>query len=425
MMEKENINSNVITVYIHATGSKVQIYDSNFCLIKQKTEYNLEENICKYCTRIIDCRKMHTNSIKNTIDSGKPHIYQCEAGLWFWMCPIYHESMFFASLLGFGYLNDKVDESTRESKYNIDSKEFVSKEEFLKRISSFPAANIEKIQSLAEILLLCAKSLSLGSENFYETLSSRHDQQTAISSLLKELNEKYPKGSPLPEYPLDKERLLVSFMREGKKEEAKNNLNILLSVLIFINNNNFKHIQLRVLELAALLIRAGKNIFINGNNDSIIYYMNLIQEAKTQEDLTGILNDIVDKNIDQIISYQGIPHALAIRRADTYIRENLTKKLTLSKISKVAGLTAPYFSTIFKNEMGENLSRYINRLRVELAAEMLLDTYLSISEIAEICCFGDQSWFSKIFKTFTGISPGKYRSQNLKPTKVSQAHSLK
>jgi AraC-like DNA-binding protein len=36
---------------------------------------------------------------------------------------------------------------------------------------------------------------------------------------------------------------------------------------------------------------------------------------------------------------------------------------------------------------------------------------MSISDIASACGFEDQSWFSKIFKSFTGISPGKFRDQ--------------
>jgi AraC-like DNA-binding protein len=100
-----------------------------------------------------------------------------------------------------------------------------------------------------------------------------------------------------------------------------------------------------------------------------------------------------------------------MRKAEQFIRENLTRKMSLGEIAAVAGLSAPYFSTIFKNEMDENLSKYINRLRVEKASKMLLETNLSLSDISSECCFEDQSWFSKIFKSFTGISPGKYRSQ--------------
>jgi methionyl-tRNA formyltransferase len=40
------------------------------------------------------------------------------------------------------------------------------------------------------------------------------------------------------------------------------------------------------------------------------------------------------------------------------------------------------------------------------------ETTLSLSEIAGSCGFEDQSWFSKIFKVFTGTSPGKYRARN-------------
>jgi transcriptional regulator GlxA family with amidase domain len=42
---------------------------------------------------------------------------------------------------------------------------------------------------------------------------------------------------------------------------------------------------------------------------------------------------------------------------------------------------------------------------------MLTETNLSISEIASACGFEDQSWFSKIFKSFTGTTPGKYHDR--------------
>jgi transcriptional regulator GlxA family with amidase domain len=61
--------------------------------------------------------------------------------------------------------------------------------------------------------------------------------------------------------------------------------------------------------------------------------------------------------------------------------------------------------------MGENLSNYLNRLRVEKASSMLAETNLPISGIATACGFEDQSWFSKIFKSHTGLSPGKFREQ--------------
>jgi transcriptional regulator GlxA family with amidase domain len=63
--------------------------------------------------------------------------------------------------------------------------------------------------------------------------------------------------------------------------------------------------------------------------------------------------------------------------------------------------------------MGENLSNYLNRLRVEKATTLLTESNLTLNEIALACGFEDQSWFSKIFKSHTGISPGKFREQGI------------
>nr|AGS52791.1 transcriptional regulator, AraC family [uncultured bacterium contig00142] len=157
--------------------------------------------------------------------------------------------------------------------------------------------------------------------------------------------------------------------------------------------------------------------------------LKLVQEAKSIEELTDILHMIVDRVTGTISSFRGIPHAAALRKAENFILENYTRKISLKEIADVAGLSPPYFSTIFKEEMGENLSKYLNRLRVEKASRLLLETEMSLSEIAACCCFEDQSWFSKIFKAYTGISPGKYRNQgggivkNISEANFSQAYS--
>jgi len=111
----------------------------------------------------------------------------------------------------------------------------------------------------------------------------------------------------------------------------------------------------------------------------------------------------------KIFSFQGIRHASALRKAERYIWENYTRKISLKEIADASGLSAPYFSTVFKNEMGENLSNYLNRLRVEKALMMLGETDSPINKISADCGFEDQSWFSKVFKSYTGISPYEYR----------------
>jgi AraC-like DNA-binding protein len=113
----------------------------------------------------------------------------------------------------------------------------------------------------------------------------------------------------------------------------------------------------------------------------------------------------------QIFSFQGVRHASALRKAERFIWENYTRKISLQEIADASGLSAPYFSSVFKEEMGENLANYLNRLRVEKAATLLIESDLSLIDIASTCGFEDQSWFSKIFKSYSGVSPGKFREK--------------
>jgi len=407
----------VVSLYTQATGSNVQIFDHNFRPLETGGDSagrmpGIEQNVCLYCTCAnrsngAHCREEHVNAMRESGRCGKPCIYQCKLGLFFWVSPIFREGKFSGALRGSGYISDSVDSSTFAEKCNGT----IPAEEFTRRVAALPSGDTEKIQSLAEMLQLCAESLSTGSENHHEQLRIRSEQQASLSALIEELKTKYPQGAGIPGYPLDKERQLIASLQRGDKKEAEKLLNELLAMLIFSNPDNFRHIQLRTLELAILLTRAGINSGSNTDMEINARYLKQIQEAKAIEEITGTLHGIMENVAEQITSFQGIPHALAMRKAEAYIKENLTRKISLREIAKIAGLSAPYFSTIFKEEMGENLSRYINRLRVEKASKMLLETNASLSEISSECCFQDQSWFSKIFKSFTGISPGKYRNQ--------------
>jgi len=399
----------VISVYVQSTGSNVRVLDGNFQPIEIDGGLNVEQGICQYCVVGSDddgkCRQMHSNEILESSRQGKPQIYRCQLGLMFWVSPIYVSGKFSGALRGSGYVSPDAGD------YGKFCNKAISLQEFTDRVSAFPVGDAEKIESLAEMLLLCSESLSVGGGNYHEIFRVRHEQQSSLSTLVEKLKEKHPEGPVLLSYPLDKERKLVSVLRQGDTKKAEGVLNEILAILVFNNKDNFPYIQLRVLELAVLLTRTGTNFISASAVENNARYLKQIQEAKSIEELTGILHVIVENVAEQVVSFQGLPHASAMRKAELFIRENLTRKISLGEISKIAGLSAPYFSTIFKEEMGENLSSYVNRQRVEKASKLLLETDLTLSEIATSCCFQDQSWFSKIFKSFTGISPGKYRRQ--------------
>ena len=93
----------------------------------------------------------------------------------------------------------------------------------------------------------------------------------------------------------------------------------------------------------------------------------------------------------------------------------------LEDVASKAFLTPVYFSRLFKANMGVNFTDYVNKLRVDLACKLLLNNDITLVEIAQLCGFNDQSYFSKIFKNIVGISPKKYKNEKGKIIKEAIA----
>lgn len=412
----------VMLDYNQATGCSVCIYDKDYSPhYPDGIECSPDKTVCLYCKKCQNgqepCSTMHENAIEEAAKRGSFYIYECSFGFLFWVSPIYTEGCFSGAVRGGGFLKEgqkTVDFFSNANDTLVMCNSEKENKELKDRIDSSPEADGEKVQSLAEMMQLCAESLSTGTEDYHEIIKRRAEQQEAIAKIVGELKKQYGENSQQekPGYPLDKEKTLMAALRKGDAVEAKKTLNELLAMVFFSNPGQFKYIQLRITELVVLISRLEISPVKSGNLSMEINSQNLklVQEAKTVEELTDIIHTIVDRVSGTISSFRGIPHAAALRKAENFILENFTRKISLKEIADIAGLSPPYFSTIFKEEMGENLSKYLNRLRVEKASRLLLETEMSLSEIAACCCFEDQSWFSKIFKAYTGISPGKYRN---------------
>jgi YesN/AraC family two-component response regulator len=73
------------------------------------------------------------------------------------------------------------------------------------------------------------------------------------------------------------------------------------------------------------------------------------------------------------------------------------------------GITPQYLSRFFKQETGENMVEYINRLRIEKAKYLLSEKDLSILNVSEMVGYGNDRNLNRVFKQREGITPGKYR----------------
>jgi len=91
------------------------------------------------------------------------------------------------------------------------------------------------------------------------------------------------------------------------------------------------------------------------------------------------------------------------------IDANLDGTVPLTALAMECGLSVRHFARAFKESFGLPPHRYLLQRRVDAARGLLLDSKLSLTEIALTCGFADQSHFTRVFTANVGISPGALR----------------
>lgn len=98
-----------------------------------------------------------------------------------------------------------------------------------------------------------------------------------------------------------------------------------------------------------------------------------------------------------------------IQQAVSYINRHFTEEMSLNTLAEKYHYSPNYFSSIFKTFTGENLVSYVNRLRMEKAADYMKVRGLKNQEIAGKVGIPDYKYFNKLFKKHYGMSAQEYR----------------
>lgn len=113
----------------------------------------------------------------------------------------------------------------------------------------------------------------------------------------------------------------------------------------------------------------------------------------------GLISDRKEKKysrlVNQIVEYVD----------ENYMDQNISLKTLEDKMK----ISAVHIGRTFKADTGEHFTHYLNKVRVEKAREMLLETDAKIKEIPEKVGFNNVAYFYNIFKKYTGLNPGDLR----------------
>ena len=111
-------------------------------------------------------------------------------------------------------------------------------------------------------------------------------------------------------------------------------------------------------------------------------------------------------------SLSDIPsNAYYIRIAKAYIDEHYSEDLSLESVAMKLSLNAKYLSHYFKQQTHENLTRYLSRIRMRKAVELLQDSTVKLSGIYQMVGYRSKSQFYDVFYRETGYTPADYRNR--------------
>lgn len=108
-------------------------------------------------------------------------------------------------------------------------------------------------------------------------------------------------------------------------------------------------------------------------------------------------------------------HFQYIKETKRYIKTHITQPITLNHIADHLGISKNYLCKVFKNHTQETVNQFLQQERVKVAKQLLEMTNYSIPTIATMLQFCDQSYFTAIFKKYTGRTPKQYRLSLMKP----------
>ncbi|PKJ52262.1 helix-turn-helix domain-containing protein [Bacillus sp. SN10] len=140
-------------------------------------------------------------------------------------------------------------------------------------------------------------------------------------------------------------------------------------------------------------------------------YIQTIEKLNNMYSVNRLIEDALCTFADRVKEYKTKKYSNTITACLNYISQNIYQKISLSKLAELLHVNSTYLSSLFKKEVGITLSQYIQREKIEEAKKLLTLTSYSLLDICLWLKFNDQSYFNRIFKKITTMTPKQYREK--------------
>ncbi|QXE01051.1 helix-turn-helix domain-containing protein [Terribacillus sp. DMT04] len=140
-------------------------------------------------------------------------------------------------------------------------------------------------------------------------------------------------------------------------------------------------------------------------------YIQQIEDQKTSASIINLEIEAMCTFAARVRERKAGAYSRKIAHCIHYMYQNIYETLNLEQLADMLQMNATYLSSCFKREVGMPIRTYIQQLRIEEAKLLLRLTDHQLLYIGSLLHFHDQSYFTKVFKKHTGLTPRQYREQ--------------
>jgi len=226
------------------------------------------------------------------------------------------------------------------------------------------------------------------------------------------------------------EPTLLSAIRRGDRGEARRLINHVLVHIYSAGEERSDLLKGLLLELVVMMSRAAVEA---GAIQSEVLGLNFrclteLAEINDDEELAAWLRKMLEHVISTIERQVDYTPPLLIGKALDFMRTNLHCDISRDETARHAGISPSHFSRLLKERTGRTFTELLRQCRVDVACELLCRTDHSLAEIADVCGFCDQSYFTRVFQDVKGVTPRQFRiagPQSYLSTNVLQSDAMK
>ena len=129
--------------------------------------------------------------------------------------------------------------------------------------------------------------------------------------------------------------------------------------------------------------------------------------AKARRRLLQAELEVNQKAVPETVVKTGVHQK--VHEVALYLQTHIHESVSLEELAQRFFMSRSYLTRSFRNVTGFSVVEYMTYIRIQKAQQLLRESDRSITEIADLCGFGNITYFEKVFKTTTGHTPVQYR----------------